>query len=743
MDHVLRVKNILEVLKEIEESPLSVNRYFGENDVPFSQVQYYHYRRVLRKRGIEGLYDGRREGNHLKFTPEMKHFVKGLLDRNLSMTASEVQSKLMEEFQVMLSTRAINNFRKENNLSWVRPMKAPDTLSKSGAGEMMIALALGTGLVNILTNAIFERVQEKRASDIFEKSKLFRRDHPSLRSKGRFTARYNNSPSVRASRFKSIDEKVSSKRFAAMRIFTLSRETIMRYTLALFSLPLVTSNGRVGSVNNTSGNALSYLCGYNYKAATLDRYLRELKYLQISDALLKATAQFWIEFWANRNKSDTLFACYYIDGNTKALWSSKPCHKGKVTMLGRVMNCLEQVFIHDGQGHPLYFQTFNGHADLGKHALQMMDKITDYLNQCTTVEQCSVNRILIMDAAGNGVKTLRELKGYYYITILDSNQVTERKIKSISEEKRYDHGDACLIDCGMELMDSNEKGYIFETRAVQVKWDNERESVLITNIPRDLFSVDNVVKSYFDRWPLEELNFKDMKTGVNLHRVVGYGKKTVKNARAIEKSKKLKKQIGVITKRLEGPLIEIHGLEKQLQIKIEEERVYREKSEINKGMRLFANEADELQFKRIQKEINRLTRKIKRIEKQDEKSFRALKKKQKELARIIDKKKIYKVDVELDQIMTCFKLSFVNICCYLLEECFNGEKMTLEKLFDTLLDLLGEVRCENGQRTIFIHRNPKLKHTMKKLETAIEIINGMGVTCRRGHTYNFEVVGKV
>jgi hypothetical protein len=24
------------------------------------------------------------------------------------------------------------------------------------------------------------------------------------------------------------------------------------------------------------------------------------------------------------------------------------------------------VFIHDGKGHPLYFQTFHGHADLGK-----------------------------------------------------------------------------------------------------------------------------------------------------------------------------------------------------------------------------------------------------------------------------------------------------------------------------------------------------------------------------------------
>jgi len=167
------------------------------------------------------------------------------------------------------------------------------------------------------------------------------------------------------------------------------------------------------------------------------------------------TAKFWIDFGGNRNKSDSIFACYYIDGNTKALWSSKSCHKGKVTMRGRVRNCFEHVFIHDGQGRPLYFQTFNGHADLGTNALRMMDKISEYLKENTTVNQFSVNRILIMAAAGNGVKTLRELSGsdsdYYYITMLDSNQFNERKVKSVSGEKRYGYGDAHLADCILEL----------------------------------------------------------------------------------------------------------------------------------------------------------------------------------------------------------------------------------------------------------------------------------------------------
>jgi hypothetical protein len=91
-------------------------------------------------------------------------------------------------------------------------------------------------------------------------------------------------------------------------------------------------------------------------------------------------------------------------------------------MLGRVMNCLEQVFIHDGQGHPIYFQTFNGDADLGKNALRMMNNISEYLENTTTLGgQLGLNRILIMDSADNGVKTLRELSSsdsnHYYITM--------------------------------------------------------------------------------------------------------------------------------------------------------------------------------------------------------------------------------------------------------------------------------------------------------------------------------------
>jgi hypothetical protein len=169
--------------------------------------------------------------------------------------------------------------------------------------------------------------------------------------------------------------------------------------------------------------------------------------------------------------------------------------------------------------------------------------------------------------------------------MLDSNQFNERKVKSVSSEKRYDYGDAHLVDCTLELEDSNDKGYIFETRAVRVYWDNGRMSIPITSVPEAIFSTDNVVKSYFDLWPAQELNFRDMKGGVNLHRVVGYGKKLVYNTKVLEKIEQLQRQISELERELDAPLNEIRGVERNLESKIKEERIYREKSTVENGER--------------------------------------------------------------------------------------------------------------------------------------------------------------
>jgi hypothetical protein len=139
----------------------------------------------------------------------------------------------------------------------------------------------------------------------------------------------------------------------------------------------------------------------------------------------------------------------------------------------------------------------------------------------------------------------------------------------------------------------------------------------------------------------------------------------------------------------------------------------------------------------IQKEINSIKRMIQKIKDEYQKQFKLLKRKNDELARIVDKKKIYYVDVELDQIMTCFKISMANICCYLLDSCFDGQKMTLHRLFEEIFNLRAEVKIENDCRNITLKKNLKQPEIMKKLESALTIINDMRIKDLSGYKYKF------
>ena len=733
-----RICEIINAIQNIKDSKLPITTYFKQNSVPFSREQYYRYRRTLQKSGEDGLYDKRKNGNYTKMTERIKDYIVSTVKENRRISSSQLQSKILKQFDVKISESSLNSFRASVSLTRISTPKKRYKRQKSGGGEILTCLAFYTGIIEIYTRTILERVNEIRQSPLFEQNKNIGEDYPDIRSRGKFTTEYNQLKPVRENRFKSIDDKIQWKNFSAMNIFKMSEKTISRYNLALLCLPLITSNGKTSQVNRAKGNDLGFLCDYNYKDASLNRYIGELKYLKISEQLINAIAKFWVDFWRNESEEEIYFACYYIDGNTKALWSSNRCHKGRVTMLGRVMNCLENVFIHDGKGHPLYFQTFRGHVNLGKHALGMLTKLTELLDDPSA--HAHVKRILVMDGGANGVKTLRAFNDCdeYYITILDDNQTSTRKFKHIRGETSYKYGDANLRDCRIELLDSSEKGYIYECRAVIVKWDNGRKSVLVTDIPHDLLDASEVTKKYFDRWPKQEKQFRDAKNGVNIQRVVGYGKKIEKYDKMDEKHSKLCKAITQLKSQLKSPLIEIEVINEQLVDIYRQERILREKSKIIEGKRVL-NEADSIKLGHCEARINKYLRQQKAIEKQHKDDFKKLKRHLKEEMRIRNKNKVYRIDIELDQTMTCFKLSFVNLCSLFLTKCMDHERFELQTLFESIFQLGGESVVRGKEKTIELEMNPKEQELMDKLYEGLGVLNSMDAHDLTGRVVKFKV----
>ena len=410
-------------------------------------------------------------------------------------------------------------------------------------------------------------------------------------------------------------------------------------------------------------------------------------------------------------------------------------------MLGRVMGCIEQVVIHDGHGRPIYLRTFSGNADLRENALRTMDELDVLLNkgQKSRAKGSPCSRALIIDGAGNAVQTLRAFSesDYHYITILDTNQIVDHKFKHLKAPQRYHHGDAFLTDCRIELIDSKETGYIFESRAVRVQWNNGKECCLVTSIPETIFNASEVVKAYFDRWPFCERQYAMMKAATCFGQVVGYGKKLLPDENMLNKIRKLQPDLRKLQHELKIPLSQITAEEKKLQDLFDKERQLKERSKINKKGKRDQSQRNQRNLESCQRDIRRIQRNIKTIEEPFKKQFNTLRKKSKEFARVQGKRKVYHVDVELDQLMTSFRLTFANLLVFLAKEILDNTPIEMNTLIQSILFLFGKIEHLPDRRKVYITKNEKDPQFMKKLQRGLSKLNALKIYHHSGVFYEF------
>ena len=678
-------------IARIDESDLSVRQYLSRHKVPFSQAQYYRYKKKLEQEGGESLTDGRTEGNNRRITAVVEGFIRGYVSGTPEATLSEIQREVKERFHLELSEAGISRCLKrlgQSRIDKPHQEKIERTYTMYGGFEIISSLACHMGWPHAVSAVIEKRIKQVKKGALWEKNqpetaKLGRN------KLGQFTSNYNRRRVVREKRFGSLESKREEKNFRSMSISTAGPLVLARKSLAMLALPLVTNNGMVRSVDTPSGDALRCLCGYNYKQSTLTKFVAELKYLGVAEYLLRSQIKFWREFWEKHpiGEMELPVLCYYVDGNTKALWSKKRVKKNKVTMLGRVMGCMETVFVHDNFGRPIYFETYSGHAPAGEYILSLFRKIETALEGPGS--QLPVNRAIVMDAAHNSVRTLRAFaaqKKYHYITSLDDNQWNPRKIRSEGEPQRYHYGDASLSDCEIELKDSQEEGYLITTRAIKIEWDYGKRTVILTSLDPAILGVSEVVKAYFDRWPDEELQFRSMKQVACLNRVAGYGKQQQEDLNVVRKQRELQRKISVLRTALSGLVPAIQEQETVIAELIKEERKLREISRIEDGRRILPPK-EQARFQEIGREISKKQRAITKIIEPQKDEFKRLRGLEGKWLRLQGKETVYKADVELDEIMTFFRVSLVNMYSYLLYELFGEEAVSMNRLVHSILHM--------------------------------------------------------
>ena len=99
----------------------------------------------------------------------------------------------------------------------------------------------------------------------------------------------------------------------------------------------------------------------------------------------------------------------------------------------------------------------------------------------------------------------------------------------------------------------------------------------------------------------------------------------------------------------------------------------------------------------------------------------------------------YKVDVELDQILTYFRVSLSNICAYFLKEFLQMGPMCFSSLKQSVLLLDGDIEETRECRKVRLIRNPKDPEMMTKLEAALVKLNALSLQTLSGKRYQFSV----
>ena len=727
-------------IQKIANSELSVNDFFANYDVPFSRANYFRYKQSLSNgKELVTAQCGRKK----KIGEREELFIRGVIARGDIPSVDALRQMIEAEFGTALGRTAMRRtlnrlFPNHERPKVGRPITNVPEISSNALGgfELIIAVAYHLKWPDRVATVINDcaRDYERKAEDT-----QVRKERRGRNDAGHFTSEYNLRSDARTHRFSSIEEKRKGKRMDSMAIMKDQALTLSRKSLAILSLPVVTANGAVRNVNLALGQALGHLCGYDYKQATVTKFLSELKYLGIAERLLVDLPLFWKECWGEEmSASAGSITCYYVDGNTKAVWSSKRVKQNKVAMLGRVMGCLEQVFIHDGLGHPIYFETHSGHGPVGEDILGLFEKIESTIMDVPG-SRTQVCRAIVMDAASNSVGTLRAFAAqekYHFITSLDDNQWSERKVCSRGYPCRYRYGTATLRDLDIELADSNDNKYLIVSRAVKINWDNGKQTVLLTSLPRSMVDASEVVYAYFRRWPAQELAFRRQKAAVALNRVCGYGKKFVSNERVREQLEKLTIKKQRLEVELNGPIVEINEHDAALATLIVRERRLRQKTKVADGERIVPDSIKQ-QLAELGAEIKRREIAKAKIEKEHPKAFMAYRKTMKEWLRLQSKTMVYALDVELDQILTYYRACLVHLCAYFIRHFLGVQQITYAMLFHRINQLQAQVEINRHMRKVTLTANTKDPAMMTMLHDAVSKLNGLKIRGDHGRVYQF------
>ncbi len=155
--------------------------------------------------------------------------------------------------------------------------------------------------------------------------------------------------------------------------------TILQRFKALFFAPLLGIDRL--SAFDTREHPLQTLIGHGYQSSTLSQFLGQLERVDAAESLVAVLV------------AERAGSIIYVDGHMIAYWSRRSMHKGKITMLGRIMAGSQGVIAHDQTGQAVFVAYY-------APDIHMSQVIVAY---CQQVAEATGSALFVIDRAANSV----------------------------------------------------------------------------------------------------------------------------------------------------------------------------------------------------------------------------------------------------------------------------------------------------------------------------------------------------
>jgi hypothetical protein len=158
-------------------------------------------------------------------------------------------------------------------------------------------------------------------------------------------------------------------------------QTLMRRFQALFFAPLLGIDRL--SEFDTHEHPLGTLIGRGYQSTTLSQFLGQLERVGADEALMPVLLP------------EQMGQIIYVDGHMIAYWSRLSMHKGKITMLGRIMAGSQAVIAHDEAGQAVFVAYHPPDIHLSRVIVAYCQKVAEATGSALFVIDRAVNSVAL------------------------------------------------------------------------------------------------------------------------------------------------------------------------------------------------------------------------------------------------------------------------------------------------------------------------------------------------------------